>query len=154
MADFVFNIAKGKVHQYCENVDTGSPANARLKLIPIETTGIEADATLKDHNDLAALLAGTSNEQTTMGRKTLAAADVTITVDDTNDRVDIDLTDQTWTGATGNAISALVVVYCPDGVTPGADSTFIPLTKHDFVVTPDGSDIVAQIAAAGFFRAS
>lgn len=154
MADFVFNIAKGKVHQYCENVDLGSPANARLKVIPIETTGIEADATMKDYNDLAALLAGTSNEQTTMGRKTLAAADVTITVDDTNDRVDIDLTDQTWTGATGNAISALVVVYCPDGVTPGADNTFIPLTKHDFVGTPDGTDITAQIAAAGFFRAS
>lgn len=154
MADFVFNIAKGKVHQYCENVDGGSPANSRLKVIPLETTSLEADATLKDYNDLSALLAGTSNEQTTMGRKTLAAADVTITVDDTNDRVDIDLTDQTWTAATGNAISALVVVYCPDGVTPGADSTFIPLTKHDFVVTPDGSDVTAQINAAGFFRAS
>lgn len=154
MADFVFNIAKGKVHQYCENVDGGSPANSRLKVIPIETSGIETDATLKDYDTLSALLAGTSNEQSTMGRKTLTSTDVTITVDDTNDRVDIDLSDITWTGATGNAISALVVVYCPDGVTPGADTTFIPLTKHDFVVTPDGSDITAQIAAAGFFRAS
>lgn len=154
MADFVFNIAKGKVHQYCENVDTGSPANSRLKVIPIETTGLETDATLKDYDNLSVLLAGTSNEQTTMGRKTLTSTDVTITIDDTNDRVDIDLSDVTWTGATGNAISALVVVYCPDGVTPGADTTFIPLTKHDFVVTPDGSDITAQIAAAGFFRAS
>jgi hypothetical protein len=153
MADFVFNIAKGKVAQYCENVDSGSPANSRLKVIPLETTGLEADATLMDYDDLSALLAGTSNEQTTMGRKTLAAVDVTLTLDDTNNRRDIDLTDQTWTAATGNAISALVVVYCPDGVTPGADSTFIPLTKHDFVVTPDGSDITAQIAAAGFFRA-
>ena len=154
MADFVFNIAKGKVAQYCENVDLGSPANSRLKIIPIETTGLEADATLKDYDDLASLLAGTSNEQATMGRKTLAAADVTITLDDTNERRDIDLSDITWTAATGNAISAVVVVYCPDGVTPGADSTFIPLTKHDFVVTPDGSDVTAQIAAAGFYRAS
>lgn len=154
MADFVFNIAKGKVHQYCENVDSGSPANSRLKVIPLETSGLEADSTLKDYNDLSALLGGTSNEQSTMGRKTLAAADVTITVDDTNDRVDIDLSDITWTGATGNAISKLVIVYCPDGVTPGADSTFIPLTAHDFVITPDGSDVTAQVAAAGFFRAS
>ena len=154
MANWVFNIALGKVHQYMENVDLGSPANARLKVIPIETTGIEADATLRDYNDLSALLAGTSNEQTTMGRKTLTAADVTITIDDTNERVDIDVSDITWTAATGNAISALVLVYCPDGVTPGADATFIPLTKHDFVVTPDGSDIVAQINAAGIYRAS
>jgi hypothetical protein len=39
-------------------------------------------------------------------------------------------------------------------VTPGADSTFIPLTKHDFVVTPDGSDVTAQIALAGFYRSA
>lgn len=154
MADFVFNIAKGKVHQYVENVKNGSPANSRLKVIPIETTGIEADSTLKDYGDLNTLLAGTSNEQTTLGRKTVTAANITITIDNTNDRVDLDMADIVWTAGTGNAISALIVVYCPDGVTPGADSTFIPLTKHDFVVTPDGSDITAQIAAAGFFRAA
>lgn len=154
MADFVFNIAKGRVGQYVQNVKDGSPANSRLQVIPLETTGLEADAALKDHNELAALLAGTSNEQITMGRKTVLAAAITITVDDTNERLDIDMSDITWTGATGNAISALIVVYCPDGVTPGADSTFIPLTNHAFVVTPDGSDITAQVAAAGFFRAS
>lgn len=157
MADFVFNIAKGQVKTLCNNVDTGSPADSRLVVVPIETTGIEADATLKDYDDLSALLAGSSNEQTTMGRKYLTSADVTITVDDTNDRVDIDISDITWTGATGNAISALIVCYIPDGNAAGgvsADSAVIPLTKHDFVVTPDGSDIVAQIAAAGFYRAS
>jgi len=154
MANIVFTTALGRVAAYVQNVEDGSPANSRLKVIPIETTGIEADATLRDHNDLAALLAAANNEQTTMGRKTLAAADLTITVDDSGEKVDIDSSDVTWVAATGNAISALVVVYCPDGVTPGADSTFIPLTKHDFVVTPDGSDITAQIAAAGFYRAS
>jgi hypothetical protein len=154
MANFVFNIALGRVAAYVQNVEDGSPANSRLKVVPIETTGIETDATLRDHNDLAALLAAANNEQATMGRKTLAAADLTITVDDSGEKVDIDSADIVWTAATGNAISALVLVYFPDGVTPGADSTGIPLTKHDFVVTPDGSDITAQIAAAGFFRAS
>ncbi len=153
MADFVFNIAKGRVAQYCANVDGGSPANSRLIVVPIETTGIEADATLRDYDNLSALLAGTSNEQSTMGRKTLAAADVTITVDDANDRVDIDISDITWTGATGNAVSALVICYDPDNTT-GPDADLIPLTKHDFVVTPDGSDITAQVATAGFYRAA
>lgn len=154
MSDFVFNIAKGRAAAYVQNVKDGSPANSRLNVIPLETTGLEADAALKDHNDLAALLAGTSNEQTTMGRKTVIAADITLTVDDTNERLDIDMADIVWAGATGNAISALVVVYCPDGVTPGADSTFIPLTNHAFVVTPDGSNVTAQVNAAGFYRAS
>lgn len=152
MANFVFNIAKGKIAQYVQNVEDGSPANSRLKLIPIETTGIEADATLKDYNDLGALLAASNNEQTTMGRKTLAAANISITVDDANERVDLDMDDQVYTAATGNAISAFILVYCPDGVTPGADSTFIPLTKHDFTLTPDGSDVTVQVAAAGFAR--
>lgn len=157
MADFVFNIAKGKVRQYCENVDTGSPADSRLVVVPIETSGIEADDTLNNYDDLASLLAASNNEQTTMGRKYLTSSDVTITIDDTNNRVDIDISDITWTGATGNAISALLICYIPDGNVSGgvsADSAVIPLTKHDFVVTPDGSDITAQVNAAGFFRAA
>lgn len=153
MADLVFNIAKGKVGQYFQNVDSGSPANSRIIVVPIETTGIEADATLKDYDSLSALLAGTSNEQTTMGRKTVAAANITLTVDDTNDRLDIDCDDLVWVGATGAAISALIFCYDPDN-TAGTDADLIPLTKHDFVVTPDGSDITAQIAAAGLFRAA
>lgn len=157
MADIVFNIAKGRVGAYVQQVEDGNPADSRLVVVPIETSGIEADATLGDYDNLSALLAASNNEQTTMGRKYLAASDITLTVDDTNSRLDIDLSDITWTGATGNAISALLICYIPDGNVSGgvsADTAVIPLTKHDFVVTPDGSDIVAQVNAAGFFRAA
>lgn len=157
MADFVFNIAKGRVGSYVQQVKDGSPADSRLVVVPIETSGIEADSTMKDYDNLSVLLAGSSNEQTTLGRKYLQAADITLTVDDTNERLDIDVSDITWTAGSGNAISALLVCYIPDGNATGgvsADTAVIPLTKHDFVVTPDGSDLTAQIAAAGFFRAS
>lgn len=147
MADFVFNIAKGKVKYYAELPAT----NDALIVVPVEATGLETDATLKDYDNLSALLAGTSNEQTTMGRKT--AASVVPTVDDTNDRLDVDMADITWTGATGNAVGKLVVCYDPD-TTTGTDADLIPLTAHDFAATPDGSDLTAQIAAAGFYRAS
>jgi hypothetical protein len=36
----------------------------------------------------------------------------------------------------------------------GTDANIVPLTQHDFVLVPDGSDITASIAAAGFYRAS
>lgn len=148
MANFVFNIAKGKVAYYC-----GLPAtNDQLVVVPIETSGIEADDTLNNYDDLAALLAAANNEQATMGRK-LVTSSVTVTVDDTGNKVDVDMPDITWTAATGNAISALVICYDPDS-TGGTDSDLIPLTKHDFVATPDGTDIVAQIATDGFYRAS
>lgn len=145
MADFVFNIAKGKVKYYAEL----PAANDALVVIPLESSGIEADATLKDYDTVSALLAGTTNEQTTAGRKTITS--VTVTVDDTNDRLDLDFADQTWTGLTGNAIGALLVAYDPD-TTGGTDADLVPLTKHDWAVTPDGSDVTATVA--NFFRAS
>lgn len=147
MADIVFNIAKGKV-AYLAGLPAASDA---LIIVPLETSGIVADATMIDYDDLAAVLAGATNEQSTMGRKT--AASVTVTVDDTNDRVDVDMADVTWTAATGNAISALLVCYDGDTGT-GTDSAIIPLVKLDCVMTPDGSDFTAVVAAAGFYRAS
>lgn len=145
MADVVFNIALGKVKYYAELPAT----NDALIVIPLESSGLEADATLRDYDDVAALLAGTTNEQTTAGRKTVTS--VTVTVDDTNNRVDIDIADQVWTGLTGNAIGALLIAYDPD-TTAGTDSTLIPLTKHDWSITPDGSDVTATVA--NFYRAS
>ncbi|MFC8432252.1 hypothetical protein [Streptomyces sp. NPDC057253] len=145
MANIVFNIALGRLAYY-----TSLPAtNDALIMVPIETSGIVSDATMRDYDDLNALLAGASNEQTTMGRKTLSS--VTATVDDTNDRVNLDCADVTWTAATGNAISAVVICYDPD-TTGGTDADLIPLTKHDVTMTPDGSDFTLTIS--DFARAS
>ncbi len=147
MADIAFNIAKGKA-AYLAGL---TAANDALIAVPIETSGIVSDATMRDYDDLSTLLAGASNEQTTMGRKTLAS--VTVTVDDTNDWVMIDCADITWTAATGNAISALVICYDPD-TTGGTDSDLIPLAKLDCVVTPAGGDITYQVASGGFYKAA
>jgi hypothetical protein len=146
MADIVFNIAKGRVNSYAALAGTG---NAALILVPIETTGIESDATLQDYDTLSALLAAANNEQTAMGRKTITSA--TVTPDDTNNRNDADFADQTYTAATGNPISAFLVCYDPD-TTSGDDTTVVPLTKHDFVATPDGNNILVGVST--FFRAS
>ena len=156
MADFVFNVAKGRVAEFYNRVDSNDPANSALIVVVIDANG-DTDATMKDRADLGALLGGTANEvtNTNYARKTLTDADIgALTIDNTNDRVDLDIPDQTWTAvAAGTAWTDLIVCYDSD-TTGGADSAIIPLTCHDFAVTPDGSDITAQIAAAGFFRAS
>lgn len=156
MADFVFNIAKGRVVEFYNRVKSNDPANSALIVVIIDANG-DTDGTMKDRDDLAALLGGTANEvtNTNYARKTLTDSDLAaLSVDDTNDRFDIDIPDQTWSAvASGTAWTDLLVCYDPD-TTGGADSAIIPLTCHDFVVTPDGSDITAQINAAGFFRAS
>lgn len=159
MADFVFNIAKGRVVEFYNRVKGNDPAPSALVVVAIKTTGIESDATLQDYDDLGALLAAANDEATNSGyaRKVLTDADLAAlpAPDDTNNRYDIDLPDLTWTAVqtTGGAWSKLLVCYDAD-TGAGTDSNIIPLTAHDFAVTPDGSDIVAQIAAAGFFRAS
>ena len=147
MADIIINIALGIWKRYFELPET---ADAIICVV-LESSGLEADNALRDHNDLAALLGATTNEQTTMGRKTVAG--IVITVDDTNNRLDIDISDIVWTAATGNAVGALLFTYDND-TGAGTDSNIIPVSKHDFTVTPDGSDVTAVIAAAGLVRAT
>jgi hypothetical protein len=157
MADFVFNIAKGRVAELYNRVDINDPAASVLVILILATAGIETDAVLKDVDTVTALVAGTTNEVTNTGyaRKTLTDTDiVAFAPDDTNDRVDLDIPDQTWTAVSaGDGWNDFVVGYDNDSAA-GTDANIVPLTQHDFVLTPDGSDITAQIAVAGFFRAS
>ena len=157
MADFVFNIAKGRTGEFYNRVDTNDPSNSALIVVVAATSGLESDAALKDYDTLSAVFAGATNEVTNTGyaRKVLTDADLgAISVDDTNDRFDYDIPDQTWTAvAAGDGWSKLIVCYDSD-TTSGTDANIIPLTAHDFVVTPNGSDITAQVNASGFFRAA
>ncbi len=114
----------------------------------------EADATIRDHDELNALLGAAGNTEadfTNYARKT--GITLTLTVDDTNDRVDLDLPDQTWSAAgngTNNTLTDLIIAYEESA----SDAGRIPLTLHDFVTTTDGSALTVQFNAAGFFRAS
>ena len=150
MANIVFNIAKGAVNAYYDRVKNNDPATSRLVLIPIETSGLESDATLIDADTLAAVLAGATNEQATMGRKYLTDADLAAGgPTDASDYNGRSAPSVTWTGATGNAISKIVVAYDP---ATSADSAIVPMTMFDVAITPDGSDVTAT--GAEFFRAT
>lgn len=156
MANIPFNIALGQTVAYYRRVDENDPANSALVMIAIDANG-DSDATMRDRDDLAALLGGLTNEVTNSGyaRKVLTDADlVAFAPDDTNDRVDLDIPDQTFTAVgAGTAWTDIVIGYDND-TTSGTDSSIVPLTLHDFVVTPSGGDITVVIATAGFFRAT
>lgn len=156
MADFVFNIAKGRVTEYCHRVDQNDPTNAVLVVVVINTSA--TDATLKDLDTLAAIEADANTAEVTnsgYARIVLDQDDVAaVAADDANDRMDIDLADFEFGAITaGDGWTDILICYDPDS-TGGDDSAIIPLTCHDFAVTPDGSSITAQLNAAGFFRAS
>ena len=153
MSNIVFNIAKGRIIELYNRVKSNDPANSALILVPIETSGLEADSTLIDVDTLTALVAGATNEQTTMGRKTLTDSDLASlpAPDDTNDRYEVSLPTVTWAAASGNAISKIAVCYDAD-TTGGTDANIIPLTMFDFAQTPSGADI--QMTGGVFYRAS
>ena len=157
MANFVYNIALDRVAELYNRVDTNDPANSALVIVILAQSGIETDAVLKDKDTLSDVVSGTTNEvtNTNYARKVLTDADIVAFVpDDTNDRVDLDIPDQTWTAVlAGDNWSDFLVCYDND-TTGGTDANIIPLTHHDFSVVPDASNITAQIAAAGFYRAS
>lgn len=143
MADGVFNIAKGS---FAEKV---RDANSNVFIMLLKAN--EAEATLVDHEDVAALLLDAGNTEADFSayarKETLTG---TVTIDHTNNWVDVDVPDQTWASAgAGNTLTKLLVCY----EDAAADATRIPMTHHDFAVTTDGSDITAQVNAAGFARA-
>ncbi|MET8080015.1 hypothetical protein [Streptomyces sp. NPDC005303] len=139
MANLVFNVALGRV----ASLAALPAANDGLVLIALEASGLEADSVLRDKDTLTDVVSGTTNEQTTVTRKALTS--VTVTVDDTNDRVAIDAADVTYTSPTGNPVGAFVICYDPD-TTSGTDADLIPLTKHDVTWTPDGNNFTLTIS--------
>ena len=157
MANFVYNIAKGRVAEFFHRVVNNDPANSAIVVVAINTTA--SDATLKDLDTLADIEAnGDTAEATNSGyaRKVLTNVELSaITIDDTGDLVQVTIPDQTWTGvaASPGAWTDLVLCYDSD-TTAGTDANIIPLTQHDFAVTPDGSDITADVGANGVFQAS
>ncbi|MCD7440238.1 hypothetical protein K4B79_18665 [Streptomyces lincolnensis] len=141
MADVVANVAKGRILTHASL----PAANDSLIAVPLEATGLPSDDVLQDYDTLADLLAGAANEQTTMGRQALAG--VVVAVNDTTNSANFDANDIAWTAATGNPVGKLAICYKPD--TASADSAIMPLTLHDFAVTPDGTDIVARVHVDG-----
>lgn len=155
MGNQVFNVGLGRSAEFFNRIDANDPAASELVIMVLATSGIESDAVLKDKTTFADVVSGTTNEvtNTNYAQKVLTDADIAFTVDHANDRVDLDIADQTWTAiAAGDGWNDVVIGYDPVGSQVMSD--IIPMTLHDFLVTPDGSDITAQIATAGFYRAS
>ena len=159
MANEVFNIAKGRVVEWYNRVENNDPANSAFILVLLKAA--EVDATLRDYDDLSTLIAAAGNTEadfTNYARKTLTDADLAAlpAPDDTNDRYDVDLPDQTWTaagGATNNTLVKALLCYDSD-TTVGTDANIIPVAHYDFTPTTDASDLTLRWNTAGFFRAA
>lgn len=154
MGDVIANQARGQERTWADNA-AGNVVDAAFIVWLLQAAG--TDDAWMDFDDLSALLGDGSFTEATFtsyARKTVSDGDISVTVDDTNNRTDIDVPDQTWTSAgngTNNTLTDLDTGYDAD-TTAGTDADITPLSHHDFAVTTDGSDLTAQIASAGLIR--
>lgn len=154
MANYLFNIAKGRAGEFAYRVKNADPSASRLFLIAISTD--VAQATAVDVDDFGAFVTAGGVEATngSYTKKTIAAADViAVGPQDASDTYTFDINDMTWTAvAAGVSWVALILGY--SSVTSPTNAQIVPISHHDFAVTPDGSDITAQIASGGIYSAA
>jgi hypothetical protein len=157
MADFVFNIAKGRGVELYNRVENNDPSASALVLIVYTTAGTEAQG--QDLDDAAAIEADANFAQAATGagqwpRKTLTDTELAAfpAPDDTNNRYDVSVPQVTWTAvASSNNVQGLGVFYDAD-TAGGSDSNLLPVTHHTFTVTTDGNDVVLNSGV--FLRAT
>lgn len=149
MAPFVFDYAKGRwAEKYLLPI-----GGDNIVIVLLQSSGLQADATLNNHQTLSALLAAGNTEATftNYARKVLSAVDLSVAVNTGTGITTVGLTaNQIWTsagGALNNALGAFVTCYRQTSATP--DSGILPLTKHDFAVTTTGVNLQATVTSIG-----
>ena len=160
MADLVCNNAKGRFVELVRRVRANDPSMSGIVAIALAASGLEADDVLRDADTFAALVSGTTNEATNtgIGRKVLTDTELASyapILDDSGNTNAVDYPDLVWATVANDGtgpIGKLVFCYDPD-TTGGADTALEPLSCHDFVVTPNGGQITAQMNASGVARA-
>lgn len=155
MANFVFNIAKGRGVEYYNRAENNDPAASALILVPLSASGTEAQG--QDADDLAAVEALAQFAEITTNnwvRKTLESAQLAAlpAADDTNNWYAVQVPSVTWTAPTaGGNTTGLLICYDSD-TAAGTDANIIPISHHDFVVTADGNDVILNVG--DFLRCS
>jgi hypothetical protein len=123
--------------------------------------GHEDDDILRDYDYLSQVLTVAQNKECTATnyvRKTITSG-ATVTLDNTNNRVDVGLPSVTWaalgamTGTNAQQQVAALLVCYQANVSSGTDATLQVLTKHYYPFVADGSDRIVPFPS-GFYRAA
>ncbi len=157
MANYVFNIAKGRMAEFMDRVDSNDPTNAAFIIVPLSASGTEAQG--QDFDDLAAVLADANfTEITTGGWGRITHVDTNVAsaatnVNDTTNLMQIDMDDVAFGTITSGTTTGVLICYDSD-TGAGTDANIIPISHHDFAATGNGSTITATIPATGFITAA
>ncbi len=150
MADIIPNRSLGQSYTSIKSVEDNSPAAAVLRIHAWVVTASDNDirdmgsgSTPPTVSTLEAVTNVAEATNTGYANISMDDADIAITVDDANDRIDVALTDQTFSAVSaGDNWNDVSLSYDDDGT--DTDSNSIVLHTLDFAVTPNGGDITGQ----------
>ncbi len=143
MANKIANTALGRY------VEKFADDTAKIGVLLLQVT--EGDTVIVDHETVADLLGGSNTECNFTNYARETAITGTITVDDTNDRVDVDIPDITITSAGGASNNSIVRVVVFQEET-ASDAGRMVISVHDATATTDGTNLTLNIATAGILR--
>lgn len=157
MANYFFNQGKGRIAELANRVNNNDPAGAVFIAAVLNSITTNTQSALEDLDTFAAVLATTTTAEVTNTNYSrvvwTSTSGVTVTVDDTNDRVNIDGPDLTFTSiSTGDNWSGTMIGYATSST--ATDANITPLVHLKSVVTTDGNNISLQVGASGFARSS
>jgi hypothetical protein len=144
MGNVVFDFAKGRWIDKCALPVGGDT----IIVVLLQSSGLQADATLVTYQYLSQLTAAGNLEATFTNytRSSITGVGITITVNTGTNVTSVSIPSQVWNsagGATNNALGALLTCYKPSSGSP--DSAIQLLTKHDFVASTTGGNLTATI---------
>lgn len=156
MASSIVNQGLGKINGWVDIIDNNWLTNSVFVLALWVSTA--TDATWQDLDDFAAAEADGDIAEAADGSYARILLDDTdigaTTVDDGADTMSFDIADQTWSSlAGGESITKLTVGFDSDS-TGGTDANITLGAQYDFLVTPNGGDVIAQINASGLWSAA
>ena len=160
MANIQFNIAKGRVVELYNRVKSSDPTNAVFYVHLLKAS--EADATLEDYDDYAAMILAAGNTSADFTNYAVVTwSDTELAAlpgpNDTTNQYELDFPDLVYTdagGAANNTLTKVIISYDSDStVGTNVDSNVIPLMAFDYTGTTDGSTITLQFPADAFAAA-
>lgn len=151
MANFSFNQALGREVEFYWRVDNNDPANSAFVGLVLADATLLPDATLKDYDTVAAIIAGGSLEVTNTNYARVFWTDgdlAAYTVDDTSNKITLQLPSKTFTTIlAGDYWRKFIIAYDSD-TTAGTDANLIPVKAFDMLnanntaIVPDGGNIL------------
>ncbi len=150
MSDQIMTPMIGKWRAYTDGTITGGT----LGLVALKLAGIQADATLRTHATLAAILAANAEATfTNYARKTgIVPTPIPGTAQYATDIPDQTFASAGTTGAPEN-LAKLVLCWYPTAQV-GTTSAWLPLCHLDWPEIANGADLTATVNASGVLLAA